>query len=166
MSPLSLFPLFNLCLTHIFLYSSTPIFKNFSPHFHPIPPGESHLTLHPPPTPTSYSHLRRPTPTPLLNHSPTNTPSLHSDMSHYTSYITSLRNSSLTQYFTALRELSQIYLIDPKDAKELATIIADSERFGGIFRAEEVYEFAERRADWYVVKGRVEKAMYGQCVCM
>lgn len=88
-------------------------------------------------------------------------------MSHYTSYILTLRNSSLTPYFTALRELSQIYLIAPSDAKELAAIIADSERFGGIFRAEEVYEFAERRADWYLVKGKVERAMYGvDCVVM
>jgi len=46
-------------------------------------------------------------------------------------------------------------------AKELAAIIADSQRYHGIFPAEEVYEFAERRADWYLVKGDVERAMYG-----
>ncbi|KAK6612321.1 exocyst complex component sec10 [Botrytis cinerea] len=64
-------------------------------------------------------------------------------------------------YFKALRELSQIYLISPNHAKEMATVIADGDRFGGIFRAEEVYEFAERRADWYTVKKDVERAMYG-----
>ena len=84
-----------------------------------------------------------------------------SDMNHYFSYIDTLKNRDLLQYFKALRELSQIYLISPKDGKELATIIADAERFYGIFRAEEVYEFAERRADWYQVKRSVEKAMYG-----
>lgn len=73
----------------------------------------------------------------------------------------SATSSTLMPYFTALRELSQIYLIDPQHAKEMAEVIADGERFGGIFRAEEVYEFAERRADWYAVKGRVEKAMFG-----
>lgn len=86
---------------------------------------------------------------------------LISDMSHYFQYIQTLKNPDLLLYFTALRELSQIYLIDAEDAKEMATIIADVDRFHGIFRAEEVYEFAERRVDWYQVKGRVEKAMYG-----
>jgi recyclin-1 len=52
-------------------------------------------------------------------------------------------------------------------AKELATIIADSQRYHGIITTEEVYEFAERRADWYLVKSDVERAMYGVgCVVM
>jgi recyclin-1 len=84
-----------------------------------------------------------------------------SDMNAYNTYIVSLRNKSITQYFAALRELSQIYLIDPHHAKEIATIIADTDRYHGIFRAEEVYEYAERRADWYQIKGAVEKQMYG-----
>lgn len=93
--------------------------------------------------------------------------SLISDMNLYFTYIRTLRNQDLLQYFKALRELSQIYLIDPKHAKEMATIIADGDRFHGIFRAEEVYEFAERRADWYSVKKDVERAMYGiGCVAM
>lgn len=79
-------------------------------------------------------------------------------------------------YYTALRELSQLYLVDcmsaptssqrSSQAKELATIIADNDRYKGIFRAEEVYEFAERRADWYSVKGDVERAMYGVGCCV
>ena len=92
---------------------------------------------------------------------------LISDMNVYFLYIRTLRNSNLLQYFKALRELSQIYLIDPKHAKDMATIIADGDRFHGIFRAEEVYEFAERRADWYSVKRDVERAMYGiGCIAM
>lgn len=86
---------------------------------------------------------------------------LISDMNAYNAYIVSLRNKPLMQYFAALRELSQIYLIDAKEAKEIATIIADTDRYHGIFRAEEVYEFAERRADWYQIKSAVEKQMYG-----
>ncbi|KAL8713546.1 MAG: hypothetical protein Q9220_002408 [cf. Caloplaca sp. 1 TL-2023] len=86
---------------------------------------------------------------------------LISDMNHYFGYIQSLKNQNLLQYFIALRELAQIYLVDPSDAKELATIIADGDRFHGIFRAEEVYEFAERRADWYQIRTKVERAMYG-----
>ena len=82
-------------------------------------------------------------------------------MNHYFNSIQTLKNSSLLHFFKALRELSQIYLVDPSDAKELATIIADGDRFYGIFRAEEVYQFAERRADWYQIKNKVERAMYG-----
>ena len=91
---------------------------------------------------------------------------LISDMSHFHAYILTLKNKDLLQFFVALRELSQIYLVDPKEAKALAVIIADGERFKGIFRAEEVYEFAERRADWYSIKGKVERAMYGIGCCV
>jgi recyclin-1 len=86
---------------------------------------------------------------------------LISDMNHYFKFIQGLRNQELLLYFKAFRELAQIYLIDPSDAKELATIIADADRFQGIWRVEEVYEFAERRADWFQVKKDVERAMYG-----
>ena len=86
---------------------------------------------------------------------------LISDVNHYHAYVATLKNKDLLQFFIALRELSQIYLVDPSDAKALAAIIADADRFKGIFRAEEVYEFAERRADWYIIKGKVERAMYG-----
>ncbi len=87
-------------------------------------------------------------------------------MSHYHTYIASLRNKDLTQFFIALRELSQIYLIAGSDAKSLAAIIADGERFKGIFRAEEVYEFAQRRTDWVKIRGKVERAMYGYGCCV
>lgn len=84
-----------------------------------------------------------------------------SDMNHYFNFIQKLKNNDLLLYFKALRELAQIYLVDPSDAKELATIIADADRFYGIWRVEEVYEFAERRVDWYQVKRDVERALYG-----
>jgi recyclin-1 len=84
-----------------------------------------------------------------------------SDTNHYYSYIVTMHNKALTQYFSALREMVQIYLVDPSNAREIGTIIADSDRYRGIFRAEEVYEFAERRADWLAVKREVERAMYG-----
>ncbi|KAJ0116106.1 secretion pathway protein sls2 rcy1 [Diaporthe amygdali] len=91
---------------------------------------------------------------------------LIADCTLYFDYIQTLRNADLLAYFRALRELSQIYLIDPRHSKEMATIIADGDRFGGVFRAEEVYEFAERRADWYQVKRDVERAMYGLECCL
>jgi len=93
---------------------------------------------------------------------------LIADMNLYFDYVRTLKNADLLAYFKALRELSQIYLIDARShAKEMATIIADSDRFSGVFRAEEVYEYAERRADWYQVKRDVERAMYGlECAVM
>lgn len=92
---------------------------------------------------------------------------LIADMNLYFDYIRNLKNQDLLDYFKALRELSQIYLIDPSHAKDMATVIADGDRFGGVFRAEEVYEYAQRRADWYQVKKNVERAMYGlECVLM
>ncbi|KAJ8612038.1 hypothetical protein MRB53_037681 [Persea americana] len=86
---------------------------------------------------------------------------LISDTNYYFGYVQTLRNKEILQYFIAIRELSQIFLIDGANAKEIAAIIADGDRYHGIFRAEEVYEFAQRRADWYQIKPSVEKAMYG-----
>ncbi|KAI9701405.1 MAG: F-box protein: endocytic membrane traffic, recycling ReCYcling 1 [Bogoriella megaspora] len=86
---------------------------------------------------------------------------LISDINHYSVFIASLRQKPLTPYFTALRELAQIYLIDTKDAKDIATVVADAARYHGVITAEEMYEFAERRADWLTVRRNVEKAMYG-----
>ncbi|KAK3677522.1 F-box protein: endocytic membrane traffic, recycling ReCYcling 1 [Recurvomyces mirabilis] len=111
-----------------------------------------------------------------------------SDINHYSAFISTLRQKPLMPYFQALRELGQIYLVQidppaayfggPKNgkrvsvfstklsktamqAKELAAIIADTQRYCGVLTTEEVFEFATRRADWLVVKGDVEGAMYG-----
>jgi recyclin-1 len=76
-----------------------------------------------------------------------------------------MKNRTLNEYFTALRELMQIYLVGTSDAKEIGTILADGDRYRGIFTAQEVGEFAERRADWFLVRTEVEKAMYGKGCC-
>lgn len=86
---------------------------------------------------------------------------LISDVNLYNTFVTTMKIRSLIPHFNALRELAQIYLIDAKHAKQMAQVIADQNRFGGIFRVEEVYEYAARREDWYVVKKDVDKALYG-----
>lgn len=88
---------------------------------------------------------------------------LIADANHYYAFVEGLRLKQLLPYFAALRELaSTIYLIDGKaDAKALAQVIAESSRFGGVWSAEEVAEFAGRREDWYRIKREVERAMYG-----
>ncbi|KAM4055920.1 exocyst complex component sec10 domain-containing protein [Hirsutella rhossiliensis] len=91
---------------------------------------------------------------------------LIADMNLYADYVRGLRNPDLLAYFAALRELSQIFLVDAAHARDLAAVIADADRFGGVFRAEEVYEYAQRRADWYHVRRSVERAMYGMECCV
>lgn len=87
---------------------------------------------------------------------------LLSDLGAYAAFVGKLKNPDLNSYFVALREVGQIYLIEGSEAKEMAVIIADGDRYGGVFSVEEVVEFAERRVDWLSVKPGVERAMYGQ----
>jgi recyclin-1 len=72
-----------------------------------------------------------------------------------------MKQKALMEYFNVLRELTQIYLVSPDHAKEIGVILADSDRYRGILTPEEVFEFVERRADWFLVRRDVEKAMYG-----
>ena len=95
---------------------------------------------------------------------------LISDLTAYNNYIVTFRNTDLNNYFTALREVSQIYLIEGKsdrDINEMASVISDGDRYNGIFTTEEVVEFAERRTDWLAVRSKVEKRVQGDgCVVM
>lgn len=89
---------------------------------------------------------------------------LISDMGLYAGFIAGFKNAELNNYFVALREVSQIYLIEgekEKDVKEMAGVISDGERFRGVFAIEEVVEFAERRADWLLIRSRVERRVQG-----
>jgi len=95
---------------------------------------------------------------------------LLTDLTAYTSHIASYRNSTLTLYFNALREVSQIYLFEAKtdrEIDEMSGIIADAERYRGVFSVEEVVEFAERRSDWLAIKSKVEGRVRGEnCMLM
>ena len=95
---------------------------------------------------------------------------LISDLSAYANYVAAFKNVDLNNYFNALKEVAQIYLIDgnsDKDIHEMAAIISDGERYKGVFTVEEVVEFAERRSDWLLVRGRVEKRVQGDsCAVM
>lgn len=95
---------------------------------------------------------------------------LLSDLTAYANFVAQFRNQDLISYYTALREVAQIYLIggeSERDVAEMATIISDAERYRGVFTVEEVVEFAERRSDWLLVRGRVEGKVKGDgCVMM
>lgn len=95
---------------------------------------------------------------------------LLSDLTAYSNFIAEFKNPDLSSYFTALRSLAQIYLIQgdsEADVREMSTIIADGERYGGVFTVEEVVEFAERRSDWLLLRSRVEGRVKGDgCALM
>ncbi|CCG85182.1 putative Secretion pathway protein Sls2/Rcy1 [Taphrina deformans PYCC 5710] len=86
---------------------------------------------------------------------------LISDLNYYHAFVTSLKQPSVTPYFVALKELGNIYIISGRDGKAVGQVISDIARFGGVLRPEDVYEFAERRADWAKVKKHVDRVIYG-----
>lgn len=86
---------------------------------------------------------------------------LISDLNYYHAFIQTLKQSSIVPYFTALKELGNMYIISGRDGKAVGQVISDIARFGGVLRPEDVYEFAERRADWNKVKKHVDRVIYG-----
>jgi recyclin-1 len=95
--------------------------------------------------------------------------SLLSDLMAYSQFIATFKNPDLSSYFTALRAVAQLYIIEgtsDRDVREMSTIIADQERYKGVFTVEEVVEFAERRSDWLVLRARVEGKVKGDGCCV
>lgn len=93
------------------------------------------------------------------------------DVNFYYDFIANrLKQKRIVPFFTALKNIAQLYIISGRDSKELGKMISDVGRFQGIFSQEEVYEFVERRSDWVRVKRDVEKVMYGlgvkDCIIM
>ncbi|KAF9181577.1 F-box protein: endocytic membrane traffic, recycling ReCYcling 1 [Haplosporangium sp. Z 767] len=77
------------------------------------------------------------------------------DLNHYYNFVASLKQPTLTPNFLALKELGNLFIIQsPADLKQL---IHDMERFGGILRVEDVFEFAEMRSDWKSIQRIVER---------
>ncbi|KAG0368375.1 F-box protein: endocytic membrane traffic, recycling ReCYcling 1 [Gamsiella multidivaricata] len=85
------------------------------------------------------------------------------DLNHYYNFIAGLKQPVLTPNFLALKELGNLFIIQsPSDLKQL---IHDMERFGGILRVEDVFEFAEMRSDWKSIQRIVERDRL-ECVLM
>lgn len=97
---------------------------------------------------------------------------LISDLNYYYAFVEkTLRQRPLLDYFAALREISQLYLIDFVSARDIGQVMTEVvQRFAGIVTAEDVLEYVQRRADWPLVKKSVEKTVYGlgltDCVVM
>ncbi|KAG2223931.1 hypothetical protein INT45_009383 [Circinella minor] len=80
-----------------------------------------------------------------------------SDMNAYYDFAASLRQKSVTPYFAALKALANIYIIS--SAQDIKNVIHDLERYHGLMKTEDLFEFAACRSDWPVVKKVVTKDM-------
>ncbi|CAG8433105.1 7776_t:CDS:10 [Ambispora gerdemannii] len=91
-----------------------------------------------------------------------------SDLNHYCAFLTSLKQNEITSYIIALKELGNIYIIS--SAKDIGLFVREADRFNGVLRAEDVYEFCLKREDWLSVKKEVEKQLFGlraeDCIIM
>ncbi|KAG0240602.1 F-box protein: endocytic membrane traffic, recycling ReCYcling 1 [Actinomortierella wolfii] len=85
------------------------------------------------------------------------------DLNHYYNFAVTLKQPTITPHFLALKELGNVFIIQsPTDLKQL---IHDMERFGGILRVEDVFEYAEMRADWKHIQRIVERDRL-ECIVM
>lgn len=91
-------------------------------------------------------------------------------MNLYYDYISSLKQQELETYFAALKELGSLFLIEGQYAKSIGQIASDSNRFSGLFKPEDLYEFAQCRTDWIKIRRQVERVTYGfraeDCILM
>ncbi|GAN03326.1 secretion pathway protein Sls2/Rcy1 [Mucor ambiguus] len=79
------------------------------------------------------------------------------DMNAYYDFILSLRQKTITPYFLALKSLANLYIIE--SATDIKSLIHDLERYHGLMRVEDLFEFAACRSDWPVIKRVVQKDM-------
>ncbi|CAO3644099.1 unnamed protein product [Cunninghamella blakesleeana] len=85
------------------------------------------------------------------------------DMNAYYDFMSSLHQKQITPYFLALKSLANLYIIDsPHDIKN---VIHDLERYHGLMRVEDLFEFAACRSDWPAIKKIVQKDMT-DCIIM
>ncbi|KAI8078622.1 exocyst complex component Sec10-like protein, partial [Halteromyces radiatus] len=85
------------------------------------------------------------------------------DMNAYYDFVSSLRQKSVTPYFLALKSLANLYIID--SAPDIKSVIHDLERYHGLMRIEDLFEFASCRSDWAVIRKVVQKDMT-DCIIM
>ncbi|KAI8380478.1 exocyst complex component Sec10-like protein [Choanephora cucurbitarum] len=85
-----------------------------------------------------------------------------SDMNAYYDFILTLRQKTITPYFLALKSLANLYIIE--SATDIKSLIHDLERYHGLMRVEDLFEFAACRNDWPVIKRVVQKDMTDCCI--
>lgn len=83
-------------------------------------------------------------------------------MNAYYDFIASLRQKTVTPYFSALKSLANIYIIS--SAPDIKNVIHDMERYHGLMHLEDLLEFAACRSDWPSIKKVVLKDMTDCCL--
>lgn len=84
---------------------------------------------------------------------------LIADLNEYHTFVTTLKQPTLTADFTSLKMIGNLYIID--NPRELAKLARDANMFGGTLSPEDLYEFLQARADFRLVEKAIDKEMYG-----
>lgn len=81
------------------------------------------------------------------------------DVNAYCSWGTSAGLSDSIVLFETLKEIMNVFIVT--DVPALKNLLRDPERYAGVFRVEEVYEFVRRRTDYMKIKSQVKES---ECV--
>ncbi|GAA5820674.1 hypothetical protein JCM10212_000450, partial [Sporobolomyces blumeae] len=84
---------------------------------------------------------------------------LIADLNLYHSFVTTLRQPQVTAYFTSLKMVGEIYIVD--SPKDLGALVRDTSRYEGTLSPDDLYELVQRRADWRKIDKQVEKQLFG-----
>ncbi|KAK4056683.1 F-box protein: endocytic membrane traffic, recycling ReCYcling 1 [Microbotryomycetes sp. JL221] len=84
---------------------------------------------------------------------------LIADLNSYHAFISSLKQPTVTAYFSSLKMVGEIFIVD--SPKELGQLVRDVSRYEGVLSADDLYEIVQRRADWKVIEKQVEKQLFG-----
>ncbi|BGP16438.1 hypothetical protein JCM10213_004006 [Rhodosporidiobolus nylandii] len=88
---------------------------------------------------------------------------LIADLNTYHGFVTTLRQPQVTAYFTSLKMVGEIFLVE--NPKDLGGLVRDAGRYEGTLSPEDLYELVQRRADWKKIEKQVEKQLFGhECV--
>ena len=81
------------------------------------------------------------------------------DLNAYYDFIVTLKQSSLTSLFAALKMVGSLFIVD--EPKELAKMVRDASLSRGTIRPEELYEFLRARADFKAIESNIDAELYG-----
>ncbi|KAM0791348.1 hypothetical protein ACM66B_005816 [Microbotryomycetes sp. NB124-2] len=84
---------------------------------------------------------------------------LIADLNAYHSFVSSLKQPTVTIYFSSLKMVGEIFIVD--SPKELGQLVRDVSRYEGALSSDDLYEIVQRRADWRLIEKQVEKQLFG-----
>ncbi|BGO99805.1 Recyclin-1 [Rhodotorula toruloides] len=83
---------------------------------------------------------------------------LIADLNAYHAFVTSLRQPQVTAYFTSLKMVGELFLIE--SPKDLGALVRDTTRYEGTLSPDDLYELVQRRADWSKIERIVDKQLF------